>query len=149
MARKIKTRVSDEMSSSFTSMIDIVFLLLIFFILQPFKETELKLGASLPQSGAPSSESTAPPKVDIKVQIRPVPANPNGAMYIIDGRTVGMASTRVYNRIAGVLIQRSNGDKDAPISILPSGNVNFQHVLRVLDACYRAKMPNVKFGFGS
>lgn len=148
MARKIKSRISDDMASSFTSMIDIVFLLLIFFILQPFKEAEFKLEANLPQNGAPESKSDELPKVDIKVNVMPVISNPNNAVYLIDGRNIGMASQQAYKKIADILRQKSNGDKDAPISILPASDVQFMHVLRVLDACYKARMPNVKFGFG-
>lgn len=146
---KIKSKVVDEVQSSFTSMIDIVFLLLIFFILQPFKETELKLDANLPQDGAPNSDPTTEPKVEIKVAIRPVISDPNNAMYVIDGQNVGMASQGAYKKLAGILLRKSNGDKEAPISILPSTDVRFEHVLRVLDACYRVRMGNVKFGFGS
>ncbi len=145
---KIKSKVQDEVATCFTSMIDIVFLLLIFFILQPFKETELKLNASLPQDGQPQQQSTSEPKVDIKVQIMPVISDANNAIYVIDGQKVGMASQGVYKRIAGILVKKSNNDKEAPISILPASDVRFEHVLRVLDACYKARMPNVKFGFG-
>lgn len=149
MTSAIKSRVPDRESNTFTSMIDIVFLLLIFFILQPFKDTELKLGASLPEQPKDEEIRDLPPKVDIRVQIRSVPANPAGAMYVIDGQPIGMASGNVYKRLAGVLVQRSNGDQAAPVSISPAANINFQHVLRVLDACYRANMANIKFVFNS
>ena len=56
----IMTKETEEdVGKGFTTMIDIVFLLLIFFILQPFKQPEQKVDSDLPKSG-PSTISQAP-----------------------------------------------------------------------------------------
>jgi biopolymer transport protein ExbD len=52
-----KTVDQEETNLDMTSMIDVVFLLIIFFILMPPKEMEGQLQSYLPQDGAPSEPS--------------------------------------------------------------------------------------------
>ena len=51
----------EETKQDMTSMIDVVFLLIIFFILMPPKHMEKQLQAYLPQDGSPPVPSNAPP----------------------------------------------------------------------------------------
>lgn len=149
---KIKSSVAEEPNDSFTSMIDIVFLLLIFFLVQPFKEPEVRLAADLPQSSTKVSRTatdTTIPKEDIRIRILPVPSDPGNARFVVDGRPIGYASQGARNKLPAILVKQSHGDKDWPIAILPDRGVHFGHVLHALDACYRVQMPNIKFGYGN
>lgn len=142
---KIKSSINEEPNDSFTSMIDIVFLLLIFFILQPFKQPEMKLRAELPKDEGPSFTPPDTPRPHIVVRIN-LATDTNEADYVIDGIEVGnSASMPDFNRIGDVILSRSAGDEKSPVAIMPQLNVNFKHVLRVLDQCHRIRMGNIKF----
>ena len=65
MAR-IKSKFEDEPAFCFTSMIDIVFLLLIFFLLQPFKMPELKLDLPMKEPGPGVSPAPLPTPVLVR-----------------------------------------------------------------------------------
>jgi len=142
----IKSKINDEMNSPFTSMIDIVFLLLIFFILQPFKEPENKMAAELPQEGAGGGVSMEVPLKDINIAIFSVGrSNPDKAVFTVGGNRIA-SGPKIYKRIAAELKRQSGGNKETPVAILPASEVHFKHVLDALDACYEAQMPKVKFG---
>ena len=143
----IKSRVDEEPVSTFTSMIDIVFLLLIFFILQPFKEPENRMEATLPQDGSGPSSSTEQPIKDLVIAIEKSGSNSGGASFVIgDAMTRFSPGNGAYKRIAAELTRQSNNNPETPVAIMPHSDVNFEHVLTALDACYEAKLPKVKFG---
>ena len=146
---KIKSSVSEEPNSAFTSMIDIVFLLLIFFILQPFKEPEVKMPAELPKDAGTSTDQFDKPPEDIKIRIVAVPSDPSNAHFIVDGQALGSANQGAGARLPAVLKRNSHGLEDTPVAILPDARVHFGHVLTALDACYTARLSKVKFGFGN
>ncbi len=135
---KIKSQFEDEPNDSFTSMIDIVFLLLIFFILQPFKQPEMKLAAELPKDEGPS-HTPSEPRQHIVIKIEPEGADGSEARFIVDGQTI--AGPAISSR----LLKRNGGDLEAPIALMPNIKTHFRHVLMALDECYEARMPNVKF----
>lgn len=145
---KVKSKVDEEPTSCFTSMIDIVFLLLIFFILQPFKAPEVKLRSELPKDSGPSSTPDAP-KQHIRLMIKAIPGNKNDARFMIDDITPPPASAGGGDQIYKALEKRRGGNsqeaKETPIAIMPDLTVHFTHVLKALDQCYKAEMPNVKF----
>ena len=143
----IKSQINEEPASSFTSMIDIVFLLLIFFILQPFKEPENRLGADLPQDGSGPASSLEPPIKPIQIQIEFNRRNPDAAVFRIGDETRRVnGGPTAFRHIAKHLKDLSGGNLETPVAIMPHGDVHFEHVLSALDACYEAKMPKVKFG---
>ena len=141
---RLKCKGDGEVSSTFTSMIDIVFLLLIFFILQPFKETELRLGAELPQQPV-INETPQPPELSVNVRLLPVLSDPGNAQYVVDGHVLGMADRVDSRRLGAWLMKQSGRDTTVPVRIAPDSNVRFDHVARVLDACYSVHMSKVQF----
>ena len=66
MGRKVDV---EETKQDMTSMIDVVFLLIIFFILMPPKQMEKQLQAYLPQDGAPDQPQKDPPPPEPKFTI--------------------------------------------------------------------------------
>lgn len=136
---------AQEAGGSFTSMIDIVFLLLIFFILQPFKEPEVSFDTPLSGVGR---EIVAPPCEDIRLRVMSVPADPTNAYYVVDGRSLGTATQGAAALLPKTLSSISGGLTDTPVKILPDARVHFGHVLSALDACHTARLGKVTFGFG-
>lgn len=142
---KIKSAINEEPNDSFTSMIDIVFLLLIFFILQPFKQPEVKLRSELPKDEGPSFVPPAQPRPHIVVRINRDPGNAAEAIYTVDGTVIGNSANKAGDQLADVILRRSGGDLESPIAIMPELHVHFGHVLKVLDQCTKAGMGKVKF----
>lgn len=143
---KIKSSVNDEPANSFTSMIDIVFLLLIFFILQPFKAPEMMMNSDLPKDSGPS-ESISTPRQNINLIIRSDVTDPKkeGAIYFVDGQMVGKSRLGAHAKLPDTLLRKSGGAKDTPVSIQAEPGIRFENVLAALDACYQAEMPDVKW----
>lgn len=136
---KIKSSIDEEPADSFTSMIDIVFLLLIFFILQPFKSPERRLKSELPRDQGPSS---AVPKdtQNVMLEVRTRPNEPDGAYYKLGGSIVS-DKDKLYRE----LLKHAARDTTSPVVIDADRAVHFQWVLKALDQCYLAEMTNVNF----
>lgn len=134
MAR-IQSQIEEEAEGCFTSMIDIVFLLLIFFILQPFKEPDYQVAAYLPKDvGGGSSSAEIKPTIQL------------GIMGAGDSVTFTVNDDAVQSAfIAARLMRESGGDQEVPVAINPGPQVNFKHVLKALDQCAVAEMKNVTF----
>jgi len=136
---KPKPKFEESENFCFTSMIDIVFLLLIFFILQPFKSPEMKLDNELPKDVGPSN--TMEQRVTIRLVVRTHPTDKAAALYFINQTQLGPN----FRRIATQLIQECSGDRETPVSLAADGNVYFEHVLKALDQCHVAEMRKVAF----
>jgi biopolymer transport protein ExbD len=134
---KIKSSIDDEPAESFTSMIDIVFLLLIFFILQPFKKPEMKLRSELPKdTGQAPSISTPRPSIRLQIN-RGLGAN--SCVYFVNDQTP--RSDTIWK----ALKTESQEDTTVPVSLMPDPEVQFRFVLNAIDQCYKAGMTDVKF----
>ncbi|MHC4870474.1 MAG: ExbD/TolR family protein [Planctomycetota bacterium] len=133
---QIKSQIEEEAEGCFTSMIDIVFLLLIFFILQPFKNPDYRMLAYLPKSDEAGSSSSDDMKPTINIRID---GSRNKPIFIINDEVV----KRKY--LASRLIKASNGDDSSPVIIAASPTIYFDSVMRALDECAIANMNNVSF----
>lgn len=156
---EIKSTIQEEPASAFTSMIDIVFLLLIFFILQPFKTPERQLLAEMPKDVTASNRPVIDPPVHIQLHVQTDPANPEDGLYLVNGKPVRFErhpahprggvyvvdGARVDNGVAACLRQAAWGDEDVRVAIMPQLNVPFAHVLTALDQCYEARLTDVAF----
>ncbi|MHC4886111.1 MAG: ExbD/TolR family protein [Planctomycetota bacterium] len=139
MAR-IRSRIEEKAEGDFTSMIDIVFLLLIFFILQPFKNPDLKMEMHLPKAGAPTPpeiDDPEPPLPTIQVKVMAHPSSK--ASFRVNGRRVAA------HRLNVELLKESAGMVEVPVAISPEKNVAFTHVMKALDECAEAGMLRVSF----
>ncbi|MBN2714144.1 MAG: biopolymer transporter ExbD [Planctomycetes bacterium] len=135
---KIKSQVNEEPADSFTSMIDIVFLLLIFFILQPFKSPEMKLRSELPKDSGPSSSTDN--MESIRLEVRTVPGQEDSAYF-----KISMVRVDDPDRIFRALLNQANNRTDVPVVLDADEAVHFKYVLKALDQCYKAEMRDVKF----
>lgn len=133
---QIKSQIEEESEGCFTSMIDIVFLLLIFFILQPFKQPDFQMMAYLPKSDEQGSASSTDMKPTINLRID---GSKNRPIFLVDDEPV----KRKY--LAARLIKVSGGDPSVPVTVAASPTIYFDHVLKVLDECAIAGMSNVSF----
>ncbi len=125
-----KSRALDSLSM--TPLIDVVFILLIFFLVTAhFAQEDRQLPVQLP-----SAQSAIP--MTMEPQILVVGIDENG-QFVIDGRNlpIDQVETRIRQEVTNNPINQTviiRGDKRVP----------FQHVVSVMDICQRLKVPTYK-----
>lgn len=145
---------SAKIGLNLTSMIDIIFLLLIYFVVTAsFTQGEGVLIARLPEGTGQSSVDVVPAS---KLYIYVSDAGDAGFRL-----RVGLEGSRVrdepvdfeglYRALKGKMVddETNTGIYDAkrtPVVIQPSGGVRWQHVLNAYNAAIRAKFEQVAFG---
>ena len=148
------------------SMIDVTFLLLIFFMCSMnFKSVERVLGAELPQNGPNNAPQPEPYKIPIRVKIHW--ANARGQVIHSPGSAypenfvgvrrhvslagahvmvkVGPMGVRDLNELARTLANLTSRQSDIAVVIDARQAVPFKWVIGAIDACARADVKNVKF----
>lgn len=159
MPSKIVQEMADEEASiDLTPMIDVVFLLLIFFMCMKFKSYEKKLNSELPDDQGLSSSASIPidqlrirlilqPGTTSQVNVIPEPKNPSPRTsytpipYIegSKGREQMFSNLRTQVRANLNYI----GDK---IEVAPQEQVPFEFVALTLDAIHRAQDEAIQAG---
>jgi biopolymer transport protein ExbD len=144
MARMIKSAREDEDDDWDipTSMIDVVFLLLIFFMCaSKFRVLERRLDAFLPKDKGPSSMQTVVRQLDEIVVY--VTALESHGLRVPEFRIRNL-KMHDPNKLAQHLAQlKSIGDMPVVIDGRPL--CPFRHVMSALDACARAGLTKVEF----
>ncbi len=121
MGLKKKNKVSAEFSMS--SLTDIIFLLLIFFMLTSNLVAPNALNLKLPGSSSASTSSEDPTDVSIK----------RDGTYYLDGRKTSKGNLETaLKRLA-----RKSGSKKLDITISPGKNIPTEHVVFVMDLAMR------------
>lgn len=127
--------------NSFSSMIDVVFLLLIYFVVQPFKAPEGILPSPLSREGPRGSRTESRPEPmplpPLHITITP---DGKGAVYHLSGREV-----RSARQLPAAILGETGGATHVPIVLAPDGRVAFSHVFAALDQCHVAGMAKVAF----
>lgn len=132
----------EDMQLQMTSMIDVVFLLLIYFVITAnFTIDEGTLLATMPGN---SSQDRPEDDLDPPVNIDLTSAD-DGVTYaiVINGQRIDDASALaayMKNRVATAQMAI-----DDIVQIKPQGEVRWQHVVNVFNACVSAKLENVGF----
>lgn len=119
---KFKRQAREELQLNLTSLIDVVFLLLIFFMVSTTFTKENHLAISLPEADGEVAETSAK---SIEVVI-----DKTGA-YSVNGQAL------VNNQLATVksaLEKVSDGKRDLPFVITADANTPHQAVVRAMDA---------------
>ena len=148
------------------SMIDVTFLLLIFFLCSMnFKSVERSLAAELPKHEGPKGGPPPPPDISVRVKIHwanargqiihsPTaayterfegvrrPVSLAGAHVVLK---VGRLGVRDLNELARTLADLTARNSEVAIVIDARQTVPFKWVVGALDACARAQVRNVKF----
>jgi biopolymer transport protein ExbD len=121
---------SDELVLNLAPMIDVVFLLLIFFMVATtFAEKEKEMGLDLPQAESGEEAQSKPDEVVINLM--------RDGRILVSGDEVDRAAlieslTRVARR-----------DPETPVTIRGDKEVFHQHVVGVMDACRIAGLSNL------
>ena len=132
----------EDMQLQMTSMIDVVFLLLIYFVITAnFTIDEGTLLATMPGNSAqdrPDQDLDPPTNIDLT-------SADDGVTYaiVVKGQRIDNAT-----QLAAYLTGRVKGGQmkaDDVVQIKPQGVVRWQHVVNVFNACVSAELENVGF----
>ena len=119
---KFQRRRAPEMSVDLTPLIDVVFLLLIFFMVTTTFVKEGRLSLELPEADtAPTVEPVEPVQVLVSTD----------GDYAVNGRPL---ADRDIGTVRSALNDASEGDASLPMVITSDGGAPLQAVVRVMDA---------------
>jgi biopolymer transport protein ExbD len=126
-----------------TPMIDVTFLLLLFFLLTfVFRPLEGKLPGSLPGTGG----DREPPRIErpLRITLRPTGRDRTGAVYEVDGHGPLIRTPR---ELARVLERQAalDGAEKRPVVIMPRGDVQWRWAVEAFNQSVRAKFEKIGF----
>jgi len=129
---KFTSRQPEPASMQLAPMIDIVFLLLIFFIVTwQFTRSETELSVSVPTA----EEGADPQRQRGEIVINILSDN----SIRVEGLTVSL--TQLQRKLALIAEQHKN----QPVRIRGDGTVAYQRIVEVIDTCQKAGIWNISF----
>jgi len=145
-----KKREGVEVSEmDLTPMIDVTFLLLIFFLLgTKFKEPEGKLDAYLPKDKGPPT-TRKPQDSPVEELIVRVRIDRSKDLYYQIGELTFLDIRRLESHLRqlypiGIRVEDGK-EKPQPVTIEPEAEANYKDVIAVLDACMRIGYTEISF----
>ena len=135
--RKMPEEIESE-ESNMTPMIDVVFQLLIFFMLtMQFKEIEGKLLSRLPKTpGLASAESR--PREEVRIKIR------EKRLYV-EKHEIGLLGKSGYAAAAWKAKELVDALGEAALILDAEGTTPYEHVIGVVDALKERKLESLEF----
>lgn len=124
MKLSLRSRVQPEVN--LTSLIDVVFLLLIFFMISTSFVKQSQINISLPEAESSAIVEEVVEQIDVMIT--------ETGVYLINGREL------INNRpetIRNALQKVSKGDNDMPMTISADANAKHQHVVTAMDIAGR------------
>jgi len=124
--------LSDDVEVNLTPLIDVVFLLLIFFMVTTTFDRDAKIKINLPTT---SNAATTPAKSDtLEILID------NQGKYFVDGREIlNNKPETLFRAVSQVL---DNKGKNPPLVISADANANYQSVVTAMDIAGRLGLTN-------
>ena len=119
---KFRRKLRDELQINITPLIDVVFLLLIFFMVTTTFNRETRLLVNLPEANADTVEAT-PAQLEITVT--------REGGYAITGRV--LVNNRLETLMRGLEVE-SNGDHSVPVLLIADAEATHQAVVTAMDA---------------
>ena len=129
-----------------TPMIDIVFNLLIFFLLMPsFEATEGYLPTNLPNTDGRDGPVMKQPE-PVRIDLWQADADPEGVRILLNRETVGnVGELRSHLRDLRRRRPAAETGKDTPVLISPDMTVWHKHVVAAFDAAVDAGFKKIEF----
>lgn len=119
---KFRRKIREELSINITPLIDVVFLLLIFFMVTTTFNRETRLLVNLPEANAEAAESV-PDQIEIIVA--------RDGNYSINGRV--LVNDRIETLMRGLELE-SGGDRSLPVLLVADAEATHQSVVTAMDA---------------
>jgi biopolymer transport protein ExbD len=130
---KLREPRKEDLDVNITPLIDVVFLLLIFFMVSTTFERESEIDVTLPQAtmDAPQAQS----------DIIEITVNSAGDYYINGKRVINTQLTTLKQ----ALLKVANGREDPPILISADANATHQAVVTIMDAARQLGFVHLSF----
>ena len=143
--KRSKQRAPASMQPPLTPMIDVVFQLLLFFLLGcRFIQEEGQLQANLPPIA--ETEKITIPVDPIRISLRAAGENGDGVMIEISGvDNILTEVPKLYDYLVLFKQRQPSPDDDVPVSIKPVGPVRWEHVVDAFNQAIRAKYKTIGF----
>ncbi len=136
-SRNQTTAPQSRYSISITPLIDVIFLLMIFFLLtMSFQKPEDVLENRLPQVGRQDSPDPAKDWETVRLRIKMVQEDKRMKIYL------GERSVTTYNDLLYYLDQLP---EDILVMMDPDRNVPYKHVIGVYNSCLKSRKKNIVF----
>lgn len=119
---KFARQLNEEVSVNLTPLIDVVFLLLIFFMVTTTFTRDTNLLINLPEASGEVMD-VAPDQIEVMVA-------QNGS-YAVNGR--GLVNSQL-STLMDAIEEMSAGDRSLPVIITADANTSYQSVVTVMDA---------------
>ncbi len=119
---KFKRNKHEDLAINITPLIDVVFLLLIFFMVTTTFSRETRLLVNLPEANADLA-AAQPQQIEVLVT--------REGNYAINGRT--LVNNRMATLMSGLEIE-SGGDRDLPVLLIADAEATHQSVVTAMDA---------------
>jgi len=144
MARAGPPKQPDKIQPPMTPMIDIVFQLLIFFLLIPSQSGEAYLTTNLPRTSGPVAGKQQIDIKRVKIELQ-VPENDDKGVVIVlnESRQFGQNFEGLLAALQG--LQDAGLAKDHPVLISPWMSCRHKWVVRAFDMAVGAGFTNVHF----
>jgi len=123
---KLNLRAKTEPEVNLTSLIDVVLLLLIFFMVSTSFVKESKISITLPEAESEAVVNELPEQLEIMITEQ--------GTYLVNGRE--LANNRPET-IRNALQRISTGDTSLPLTISADANARHQHVVTAMDVAGR------------
>jgi len=131
---RLKERHDDEVDINLTPLIDVVFLLLIFFMISTTFIHESRIKLNLPVADAKAQEKKRPDAVEIAIDAR--------GRYFINGRAL---VSQQPERLRAAMAKAAAGNKDPVIVIDADADTTHQSVVNVLDVARELGFLHITF----
>ncbi len=123
---KLNLRPRTQPEVNLTSLIDVVFLLLIFFMVSTSFVKQSQIAIRLPEADSAAVAEEQPKSIDVLIT--------DSGTYLVNGREL------INNRpetIRNALRKVSGGDNSLPLTISADANARHQHVVTAMDVAGR------------
>ncbi|WP_448216660.1 ExbD/TolR family protein [Endozoicomonas sp. 2B-B] len=129
---KFRRQSREEVSLNLTPLIDVVFLLLIFFMVSTTFTKETQLAIDLPEASGEQSASVEKTQVEITIS--------REGHYAVNGQSlVNSGLETLKNALAKV----SEGDSNLPLTITADAKTPYQSVVTAMDAAGQLGFANL------
>lgn len=130
----LRPRRADPPRVDITPLIDVVFLMLIFFMVSTTFDKQTQLKVDLPQASTPDVAAETPEKIDITIDAR-------GQFYVNERELVTHDAATLRRTLSKV----SDGRTDLPIIVSGDRNAPLQSMMTVLDVAAQLGMVRLSF----